>query len=205
MYLLSRSGQYYFDLDAIRVPHTSRRSPRKGPPGLKGKAPWAGLLAGDQSGLDRLHAAGLAGHPLGKNPGDAWLVPTSHYRSAHHAAFPEGLVERPIRAGCPERVCAACGEPWRRQPVDRSGEHVALGELQPACACGGSWCPGVVLDPFMGSGTTAVVAERLGRRWLGIELQPNFIRLAEARIAAARDKRPPDIRSPVSTGGQEAA
>ena len=31
-----------------------------------------------------------------------------------------------------------------------------------------------MLDPFMGSGTTAVVAESLGRDWLGIELNPQF-------------------------------
>jgi len=44
----------------------------------------------------------------------------------------------------------------------------------------------VVLDPFMGSGTVGVVAERLGRDWLGIELNPAFGRLANERIDAAR-------------------
>ena len=42
---------------------------------------------------------------------------------------------------------------------------------------------GVVLDPFFGTGTVAVVAERLGRDWLGIELNPHFVELATARIA----------------------
>lgn len=47
-------------------------------------------------------------------------------------------------------------------------------------------CPvgGVVLDPFFGSGTTAVVAERLGRRWLGIELNPDYVQMAIQRLAA---------------------
>jgi DNA modification methylase len=42
---------------------------------------------------------------------------------------------------------------------------------------------GLVLDPFMGSGTTAVVARRLGRHSLGIELNPAYIELAKERLA----------------------
>lgn len=46
-------------------------------------------------------------------------------------------------------------------------------------------CPegGVVLDPFMGSGTTAKVARKLGRNYLGIELNPEYIKIAERRLA----------------------
>jgi len=41
----------------------------------------------------------------------------------------------------------------------------------------------LVIDPFMGSGTTAVVARRLGRRWLGFEIEPDHVRLALKRLA----------------------
>lgn len=46
-------------------------------------------------------------------------------------------------------------------------------------------CPksGVVLDPFCGSGTTCVVAKRLNRNYLGIELSPDYVKMAEKRIA----------------------
>lgn len=45
-------------------------------------------------------------------------------------------------------------------------------------------CPpgGVVLDPFVGSGTTALVVRRLGRKFVGIDLNPKYVRLAKSRI-----------------------
>jgi DNA modification methylase len=39
-----------------------------------------------------------------------------------------------------------------------------------------------VLDPFIGSGTTAVVALKLNRSFIGIELNPDYIRMAQRRI-----------------------
>jgi modification methylase len=42
----------------------------------------------------------------------------------------------------------------------------------------------LVLDPFFGTGTTGAVAKRLGRRWIGIERDPDYAALAAARIAA---------------------
>lgn len=45
-------------------------------------------------------------------------------------------------------------------------------------------CPqeGIVLDPFMGSGTTAIVARKLNRNFVGFELNPDYVHLAEKRI-----------------------
>ena len=40
----------------------------------------------------------------------------------------------------------------------------------------------VILDPFAGSGTSLVSAEILGRRWIGIELSPNYCKIAEERV-----------------------
>jgi modification methylase len=42
----------------------------------------------------------------------------------------------------------------------------------------------VVLDPFFGTGTTGAVARRLGRRWIGIEREPAYIKVAHERIAS---------------------
>ncbi|MFA5155402.1 MAG: site-specific DNA-methyltransferase [Patescibacteria group bacterium] len=40
----------------------------------------------------------------------------------------------------------------------------------------------VVLDPFLGSGTTAVIAKKLGRKWIGVETENKYIKVAEKRI-----------------------
>jgi site-specific DNA-methyltransferase (adenine-specific) len=50
-------------------------------------------------------------------------------------------------------------------------------------------CPegGTVLDPFMGSGTSAVAAARHGRRFIGFELNPEYFRIVEKRVADARN------------------
>src|SRR5687767_6347459 len=47
----------------------------------------------------------------------------------------------------------------------------------------------VVLDPFFGSGTTGAVARRLGRRWIGIEREPSYVRVARERIASRSEER----------------
>ncbi|MDU9376528.1 Modification methylase PvuII [Methanocorpusculaceae archaeon Sp1] len=47
----------------------------------------------------------------------------------------------------------------------------------------------VILDPFMGSGTTAVVAEQLNRSWIGIELSKEYVELSKIRILEERDLR----------------
>ena len=47
----------------------------------------------------------------------------------------------------------------------------------------------IILDPFMGSGTSAVSAEVNGRRWLGIELSPNYAEIARKRVQAFVEQR----------------
>jgi len=69
--------------------------------------------------------------------------------------------------------------------LDRDGKAYSSRTLgwRPTCSCGVTdWLPGIVLDPFMGSGTTAWVAERLGRRWVGIDISEAYDELARARL-----------------------
>ncbi len=202
VYFLVRSPRYFFDLDAIREPHRSEgsRSARRRPD----EPTWAGPLAATRGGLARARATGQPGHLLGKNPGDVWPIATRGFRGAHFATFPPALVERPLLATCPGAICTACARPWRRRvTVRRLGEIAPtppdryvlrypkrwrtvreVGELVP-CGCGAPTRPGIVLDPFFGTGTVGLGARQHGRDWLGIELNPAYVAMAWDRLGGA--------------------
>lgn len=194
VYFFTKQPHYYFDLDAIRevtrsaAPATARTPrasypPREAVPSLgSGQAPRVDL----NRGLANMKAVGRDSHPLGKNPGDAWSVSTAAYRGAHFATFPTELVRRPLLSTCPQAVCTACGEPWQRASQLVNGRTLATGPLRRACRCHADWRSGVVLDPFMGSGTVAVAAEEHGRDWIGIELNAEYAALAEERLRRRR-------------------
>jgi site-specific DNA-methyltransferase (adenine-specific) len=176
---LVRQPQYFYDLDAVRRP--LRTKPRR--PGSSAQATdHLGELSGPRAGLARMAAQGRSGHPLGANPGDVWTLPPGRAVGGHRATFPEALVRRPILATAPRHVCMACDRPWRR-----SARRVTFlaGKPQPRpfvpCACHAPTRPGLVLDPFAGSGTTLKVARELGRDALGVELSAEFAALARNR------------------------
>jgi site-specific DNA-methyltransferase (cytosine-N4-specific) len=145
-----KQARYCYALDAIRVPH------KRGTPGaerdytrmMAGRRLFGGKWARLNQDRRKPQRAFVAGHPLGKNPGDVWSIPTRSFPGAHFAVFPEALCERPIRASCPPG--------------------------------------GVVLDPFAGSGTTLVVAQRLGRRWIGCDVKRAYCDLARDRLRKLR-------------------
>ena len=197
VYFLVRSPRYFFDLDAIREP-------------IAVSLEIVQRAVAHNASKSLEEATTDASSPiLGTNVGDVWRFPTKGFRGAHFATFPPELVRRPILATCPEQICTACGralkrsiETWRiplggngwgRHPKDRYVMRFTerwhtlrqRGEFVP-CGCGAPTVPGVVLDPFFGAGTTGLVAEQLGRDWIGIELSDEYASLAEARLEAAR-------------------
>ena len=76
---------------------------------------------------------------------------------------------------------------WTVASKASKGTHFATfpPKLIEPCVLAG--CPkgGIVLDPFMGSGTTGVVAKQHGRDFLGIELNPEYVALSKQRIEAS--------------------
>jgi len=74
---------------------------------------------------------------------------------------------------------------WTVNPKPYAGAHFAVfpEELIEPCILAGAPVGGIVLDPFMGSGTTAQVAQTLGRQYLGCELNENYKPLQNKRIA----------------------
>tara|TARA_B100000214_G_scaffold274136_1_gene204269 strand:+ start:1367 stop:2212 length:846 start_codon:yes stop_codon:yes gene_type:complete len=100
IFLLSKSQDYYFDVDAIKEPTRRKRS--------------------------------------------VWDITKKPYKDAHFAVFPPDLIEPCIKAG------------------SERGD--------------------IILDPFMGSGTTAMVSKQLGRDYIGCELHEEYGKLIQDRL-----------------------
>ncbi len=112
--------------------------------------------------------------------------------------------EKVFEAG--ELVSSCEGQPLAKKPRSNPANKLKKAELEKDewgalprrerkeigltdCNCNADFEGGIVLDPFMGSGTTAVVARRLGRRYVGIELNSEYIKLAEERLRKAEIKK----------------
>jgi hypothetical protein len=147
------------------------------------------------------------GNPAGAPLLDYWEITPGAYGGAHYAVYPPELVVPLVKAMCPERVCRTCGQPSRRLLGDKTYEsdrpkHEPVGANGRAdlwdqgagrfgtlnqetigwSDCGhNDWRPGVVLDPFAGSGTTVHVADSLGRDAIGIDIDERNRRLYELR------------------------
>ena len=74
---------------------------------------------------------------------------------------------------------------WTVNTKPYAGAHFAVfpSDLIEPCILAGAPAGGIVLDPFMGSGTTAQVAQNLGRQYLGCELNPDYKLLQQKRVA----------------------
>jgi|MGYP000029555827 DNA modification methylase len=78
---------------------------------------------------------------------------------------------------------------WQINSVPYKGAHFAAypPKLVETCLLAGCPQDGIVLDPFLGSGTTAAVAKQMGRHYIGIELNPDYCALAEQRIGGVTE------------------
>ena len=73
---------------------------------------------------------------------------------------------------------------WTVSTKPYAGAHFAVfpSDLIEPCILAGAPVGGIVLDPFMGSGTTAQVAQHLGRQYMGCELNPDYKELQDSRL-----------------------
>lgn len=211
---LTPQPDYWFDLDAIREPHAASSVKRDAYvyTSAGNQASHCPDEAREDVALD--DEQGL--HPRGKNPGDVFEVAVAQCSAAHYSTFPEALIEPPIKAACPSHVCAACGTPYEREteteyrnPGNRrtnGPKYAEQGHESPSfdtrretvhypgrwgsqCDCATDATePGIVLDPFAGMGTTCQVAKRLGRRFVGIELNEDYVAMAQRRVGVDVDE-----------------
>jgi len=80
----------------------------------------------------------------------------------------------------------ALGDVWNI-PQDSNNPHPAPFPVELAQRCIQSTDARIILDPFLGSGTTAIAAESLNRDWIGIDMSKEYCKLARMRIKAARE------------------
>ncbi len=203
IFLLSKSQKYYYDGEAIKE-ESITNDPRK---------PYTSQGAKELDGRDVWHSGEKRenGDFTKRNKRTVWTVATKPYSEAHFATFPPALIEPCILAGTSEKgYCPECGKPWIRQvehknmvirKTDRMADLGEFGRTQssgtmlsppatktigwlPSCQCSCDPVPAVVLDPFFGAGTTGLVAKKLGRHFIGIELNEAYIGMAQKRVAA---------------------
>lgn len=225
-------GRYYFNLDAVRVPHITllKRRPHRTKGGDRKMDAVPGQKTDRGIGKFQGHDDPDLYHPAGANPGVIWDISAQNIAKGtwggvdHFAVFPEELALRVILAGCPSEVCVKCGKPkmlvqkgrrggsfnvrvrdakegrigkkWgdlaaateeEAETYDEGeygGEETATWE-EVVCGgrpCGAGFVPGVVLDPFAGAFTVAKVARDLKRRSVSVEINPKYLKIAEARL-----------------------
>ena len=175
VFLLSKSDRYYFDHEAIKEPVAASTVARLSQPNLA-----------NQAGSDRVP---------GKTNGNMKAVRSKansfkREGSKREQAIPGQAVgtHRPDRAESEYDLDTRNRRSvWTVATRPYKGAHFAT--FPPAliepCILAGSRVNDIVLDPFMGSGTTAAVALQHGRQYLGCELNPAYQPLQDARIADA--------------------
>ena len=179
IFLLTKSAQYFYDSDAIREPAVTTHMPGSQIRETTHYGADNGGNAGLNALLQRYKENGL---PTTRNKRTVWSINPKPYKGAHFATFPEELPEVCIKAGTSEKgACPYCGAPWSRSTVKKK-------EWAPSCECPPAEpVPCIVLDPFAGSGTTLAVAKYLRRDYVGVELNPEYIRLIEERVRPAEE------------------
>jgi len=160
LFLLSKSERYFYDADAIKEPGICTKLPG---PNMTDTL----LTYGSQNGSfheDGRRSDKQRGH------------------SRRHAGFNDrsNQMER-------EEQCFGMRNKrsvWIVPTVSFSTAHFATfpAELIRPCIVAGSRTKDIVFDPFMGAGTTALVAAQYGRQFLGTELNPAYLEIAQRRI-----------------------
>lgn len=212
VFLFAKKKHYYYDADAIREPLAAKTFTTFGTKHRPQGNDALGLVKSDNWGStvhERKPRLTGDGEIAGANKRNVWTVASQPFPGAHFAVMPEKLVEPCILAGSSPQACEHCGAPWqritgktghvnKREPAhvpgntatktDNTGwvpSRLTTNQWEPTCTCSDNTGRGqcVILDPFAGSGTVLMVAKKQGRSYLGIELNHDYIRLAEDRLA----------------------
>jgi DNA modification methylase len=166
IFLLAKSERYFFDAEAISEPvaistigrlaqDVENQAGSDRVPGKTNGPMKSVSKSGNKQRKNRHEHGGNPAHPSNQAFGVPWEGSTRNKRSV-----------------------------WTITTKGFSEAHFATfpPELPEICIKAGCPAGGTVLDPFFGAGTTGLVADRLGRDWIGIELNPAYAAMARRRI-----------------------
>ena len=172
IFLLSKSKQYYFDYEAIQEEAKWKDDKRA----LQGRIDYDGKRSeGDDTHAQKSFVG------FSKK-----TIPVRHKNLEYDGQTPNTFHKRRTEGYADEEyIVRNKRDVWSVSVKPTKEAHFATypEELVEPCILAGSMRGGTILDPFFGSGTTGRVAERLGRDWIGIELNPKYIEIAKRRTS----------------------
>jgi hypothetical protein len=203
VFLLTKSARYFYDADAVREPHTAPWKNGTSDTGYSFRAdgkpahlvdreyneagrnlrsvwsiatepfPEAHFATFPKKLVEPCVKAGTSEKGCCPECGAAWVRQTSieYVKSPVHG--PGSVVGRHEETGA---------NGWDGAGLPRVNKEVTTTGWRPTCSHKSEPVPCTVLDPFAGSGTVGVVALRLGRSFVGIELNPTYAEMARDRI-----------------------
>lgn len=196
LFLLAKSERYFYDAEAVKELSVD-------PDGSASRYEYefSGTNGADAVNDRRTVPRGKREFNGTRNRRTVWAVATAPFKAAHFATYPPALIEPCILASTSARgACGTCGAPWVRvvegESINVTKRSIKDGKsnsslqlsgrgdvyvkttttgFRPACDCPtADPVPCVVLDPFIGSGTTAQVAIEHRRNWIGFEANPDY-------------------------------
>lgn len=185
LFLLSKSEHYFYDAEAIKEPVTSGDRKRRGTETRNRRSVWS--INSASFGAELGHFATFP-EDLVRPCIEAG---TSRRGVCSACGAPIARRVKRIRTldGVPAKLPAARNTDKAEPRAAKQGVgHHRIGTItrttgwKPTCSCKAPAVPAVVLDPFSGTATTGVVALKLGRSYLGLELNPQYVELSERRL-----------------------
>lgn len=186
IFLLTKSQKYYYDINAIRTPvkdstvqrmmqqienqKVSERVPGKTNGNMKavgpGRTPRPGV---DTKGGNQASETGIKAYSH-RGTGDKKLTGHSGNFDSDGNLIGDGMANK-------KSVWTVTTKPFKEAHFATFPEDLIVDCIKAGCPIGG-----VVLDPFMGAGTTAVVSRKLNRNFIGFELNKDYISIATKRL-----------------------
>lgn len=196
IFLMSKSTKYFFDAKAIATPYKEKTLTTHGIPFKQAHGDNSGMIFSENLSRDL-----KVRKPKQWKTPDGWETGSGSHGTFHKDGREKGIKGYAHRGTGDKKINGHSGN------YDLSGNLIGDGlankksvwtvATQPFkdahfatfpekliidCIKAGSSFAGIILDPFMGSGTTALVASKLGRHFIGFELSKKYIEIAEKRL-----------------------